>query len=121
MPTFKDLLWPALEAIRELGGSATIQEVESKTAELMHLPEAQQSLLHKGGPYTEVNYRLAWARTYLKGVGALANSSRGVWTITELGQQMTEADVASVASNYRANEEGCDHRWKTRATQPGCV
>ena len=32
-----------------------------------------------------VNYYLAWARTYLKRGNALANSSRGVWSLTEIG------------------------------------
>jgi restriction system protein len=37
------------------------------------------------GPQTEIEYRLAWARTYLKGMGLLTNSKRGVWTLTEDG------------------------------------
>jgi restriction system protein len=102
LPTWKDLLWPTLEAIKELGGSGTIQEIEAKVAPLLQLTEDRQAVLHKDGPDTEVNYRLAWARTYLKGVGALTNSSRGVWAITDLGHQMTEADMAGVEAKYRA-------------------
>ena len=120
LPTWKDLLWPTLEAIRELGGSGTIQEIESKAAQLLGLPEDQQALLHKNGPNTEVNYRLAWARSYLKGVGALTNSSRGVWAITDLGQQMTEADAAGVEAKYRAlkKETGAQRR-PVQASQSG--
>lgn len=102
LPTWKDLLWPTLEAIKDLGGSGTIQEIESKVAPLLQLTEERQSVLHKDGPDTEVNYRLAWARTYLKGVGALTNSSRGVWAITNLGRQMTKAEMAGVEAKYRA-------------------
>jgi restriction system protein len=43
------------------------------------------SVLH--GPetsnQTEVQYRLAWARTYLKKYGAITNSSRGVWSLSK--------------------------------------
>jgi restriction system protein len=37
-------------------------------------------------PRTEIAYRLAWCRTYLKYVAALDNSSRGVWSVTEEGR-----------------------------------
>jgi len=47
--------------------------------------EAQQAVLHNEGPETEIAYRLAWARTYLKGMGLLTNSSRGVWALTDEG------------------------------------
>ena len=40
--------------------------------------DAQQAVLHNNGPETEIGYRLAWARTYLKGMGLLTNSARGV-------------------------------------------
>ena len=47
--------------------------------------DAQQAVLHNDGPETEIGYRLAWARTYLKGMGLLTNSSRGVWALTDDG------------------------------------
>jgi restriction system protein len=45
-------------------------------------------VLHHDGPGTEIGYRLAWARTYLKGMGLLTNSSRGVWALTEEGTSL---------------------------------
>jgi restriction system protein len=38
------------------------------------------------GSRTEVEYRLAWARTHCKLLGLVTNSERGVWTLTELGR-----------------------------------
>ena len=63
---------------------------------------AQQSVLHGDGPGTEIEYRLAWARSYLKGMGALNNSARGVWTVTEAGRHMDEAAVRQRHIEYRA-------------------
>jgi restriction system protein len=40
--------------------------------------EDQQAVLHKDGPSTEIEYRLAWARTYLKGMGLADNSQRSL-------------------------------------------
>ena len=31
---------------------------------------------------TELEYQLAWARTYLKNYGVIVNSARSVWSIT---------------------------------------
>jgi restriction system protein len=77
------LLWPALRAVREIGDSGTIEEIVEKV--------------------TEIEYRLAWARTYLKGMGALINSPRGVWSTTELGRTMTEDQVARRHADYVAD------------------
>ena len=47
-------------------------------------------------------YRLAWARTYLKSVGAVTNTSRGVWAITEHGRALSEADMTAIPAQVRA-------------------
>ncbi len=76
MPPYHELLLPALRAVSELGGSASISEITETVIFREGLSEAQQSVLHHDGPGTEIGYRLAWARTYLKGMGLLTNSSR---------------------------------------------
>jgi restriction system protein len=101
IPRWKSLLWPTLEAVKALGGSGSIQEIETKVAELIGATEAQQAVPHGEGRYTEINYRLAWCRTYLKGVGLLTSAGRGVWAITEQGRQATPADMDKVEGYYR--------------------
>jgi len=82
---FHQMLIPTLEALKLLGGSANIEELDSKTIEILQLPEAMQDVLHKeGGTKTAIEYRLAWARTYLKKYGLIDNSSRGVWSFSGL-------------------------------------
>lgn len=66
-----------LETIKELGGSATISEITESVAKRLGLSEEQQAI-PRGQGRTELEYRLAWARTKLKLVGALHNSSTGV-------------------------------------------
>ncbi len=36
---------------------------------------------------TEIEYRAAWARTYLRKAGLLENSERGIWALTPQGSQ----------------------------------
>jgi restriction system protein len=102
IPSYKDLLWPTLRAVRAMGDSGTIEEIVEKVIELEGFTEEQQSVQHGDGPRSELEYRLAWARTYLKGMGALINSTRGVWSTTELGRKMTEDDVVRRHAEYKA-------------------
>jgi len=81
---YHQMMIPTLKALQTLGGSANIDELNSRAIDIMHLPEKMCDILHKeDGTKTEVQYRLAWARTYLKKYGLITNSSRGVWSFTE--------------------------------------
>lgn len=100
VPSYRDLLWPTLQAVREIGDSGTIEEIVEKVTQIEDFPDAVQAVPHGDGPRTELEYRLAWARTYLKGMGALENSERGVWNTTEAGRSMTREDVVERHSAY---------------------
>lgn len=101
VPNIPALLWPTLRGIRDIGGSGTIDEINDRVVELESFDEAQQAVLHLDGPRTEIEYRLAWARTYLKGMGALVNSERGIWSVTETGREVAEADVPRLLRDYQ--------------------
>jgi restriction system protein len=102
IPSYNDLLWPTLRAVREIGDSGTIEEIVEKVIELESFSEEQQKVPHGDGPRSEIEYRLAWARTYLKGMGALDNSKRGVWNTTERGREMSLEDIAAGHATYVA-------------------
>jgi restriction system protein len=96
-------MWPCLQATRELGGSATGREMNERAMELAGLSEAQQAIPHgTESRMSEVEYRLNWARTYLKGIGALVNSSRGVWSLTDHGRALTEAAMQAETRTWKA-------------------
>lgn len=100
-PPFSQVIWSTLQALRELGGSGANREIAQKALEVGGYTDEQRAVLHRGvGPESEIGYRVAWARTYLKGVGALENSRRGVWSLTERGRAITEEDVALVPAEY---------------------
>ncbi|MFQ5674753.1 MAG: winged helix-turn-helix domain-containing protein [bacterium] len=81
VPTYDTLMNPIIQALKSLGGSGTIDEIDNKATEIASLSKAQLEVLHdeKGGQ-TEVAYRLAWARTYLKKFGILENITTGTFT-----------------------------------------
>ncbi len=93
VPDYSQLLWPTIEALRALGGSGSIDEIVEKVLQHEDFAEEQQQVLHGDGPQTEIEYRLAWARTYLKYMGLVINSRRGVWTLTEEGRSVSKEDI----------------------------
>jgi len=116
IPSYYDLLWPTLRAVREIGDSGTIEEIVEKVIELEGYSEEQQAVPHGDGPKSEIEYRLAWARTHLKGIGALNNSKRGVWSTTELGREMTAGDVVRLHAAYSAQRR--ETRKLKKAAEP---
>jgi restriction system protein len=91
VPNFDDLFNPLLQAIRELGGSASIQEQIDKVVTILNLSEKDVNEQHRGNR-TKLDYRLAWARNYLKRYGLLDNSARGIWVLTQKGFQSQIVD-----------------------------
>ena len=84
VPSHDQLFNPTLKAIRALGGSASIAEIAQRVINDLTLPDGLAQFPHGRGRQTELEYRLAWARTYLKQYGLL-DSTRGVWSLTPQG------------------------------------
>lgn len=109
VPTYDRMMNPLLKALKNLGGSGTIEEIEDEVAEIMHLSDEQLEVLHnpERGGQTEFGYRLAWTRSYLKKYGTIENSSRGVWALTQIGRQKDRVDPEEVKryvrEEYRRN------------------
>jgi restriction system protein len=72
--------------------------------ELEGFTEEQQAVPHGDGPQSQIEYRLAWARSYLKGMGLVDNSARGVWTLTEKGRDpsLDEQTALRLHAEYTA-------------------
>jgi restriction system protein len=108
IPKYDELLNPLFQAIRGLGGSASNEEMYAKVVASLGLSDEALSQLHdpgKGGSQTEVAYRLAWARTYLKKFGVLENSTHGVWSLTQKAQFVDVVDPIEVVKVVRAQSK----------------
>ncbi len=92
---YDDLFNPTLVALRNLGGSGAVSEIEEQVTSILGLTEEAINEIHREST-TKLTYRLAWARNYLKRFGLLENSSRGVWALTETGQNTKEVDQEKV-------------------------
>jgi restriction system protein len=106
LPTYETMMNPTLQALKELGGSATIKELYGKVVEIMGIPDEHLEVVHKeGGSQTEIEYRLAWTRSYLKKYGLLENSSRGVWALTAKGRQTAKVNPKDVSKYWRESKK----------------
>lgn len=82
LPQFTDLFTPVVQALVDLGGSGNIEEINERVYELTKLPEEVLNIPHGKDGRTEIEYKLAWARSVLKKYGLLENSARSVWALT---------------------------------------
>ncbi|HOY70923.1 MAG TPA: restriction endonuclease [Methylotenera sp.] len=104
LPSFDDLMRPLIDALNALGGSGSVEEIYSKVVELTGFSDETLAQLHdaeKSG-LTEVGYRLAWARTYLKKYGFLENSSRGIWALTDKARASKSFNQKEIVNFVRA-------------------
>ena len=101
VPQYHELFNPTLAAIRTLGGSASNAEIANRVIEDMRLPDDITQLPHGRGNLTELEYRLSWARTYLKQFGVIDNSERGVWSFTESGTHAGHVEPSDVVEYVR--------------------
>lgn len=109
IPTYVDLLLPNLRALDRLGGSGTKDELNDMTISIAGItdeqlgvefpPDAQQT-------GSKIVHRLAFACSYLKAIGAVNNSVRGVWTLEPEAKtylSMTDEDAAKALRSADAS------------------
>ena len=118
LPSLPGMMLAIVEALKELGGSATNQELDEKVVEMEGVTELEQSYtMASNENQTRVAYYLAWSRTYLKRGEALVNSSRGVWALTEAGADVTELHQTKAIYDKVTEEERERARAKRRAAK----
>ncbi|RRD92867.1 restriction endonuclease [Clostridiales bacterium COT073_COT-073] len=101
VPTYNNMMNELFQAMKDLGGSGTIREIDEKTVEILKLSDEILEVMHGNTSKTEVEYRLAWTRTYLKKVGILENSERGVWSLTTKGRELHHINPDEIVKMVR--------------------
>ncbi len=103
MPKYHELMNPLLQALHDLGGSGSIEEISKQVSKSLGLPDEVLSIPHnpERSSQTEIEYNLAWARTYLKKYGLLDNSERGVWIIVPDKHHIKRIDPEQVVKTVR--------------------
>lgn len=81
-PTRAVLIECTYKSLVACNGSATNDEILDSVIELLKLTDEIINIMHADNMQTKLQYELRWARTYLKKYGAIQNSKKGVWTIS---------------------------------------
>lgn len=115
---YDDLFNPTLKALKDLGDSGSVTEIEEQVIDILNLTEDAINEIHREST-TKLTYRLAWARNYLKRYELIENSSRGVWALTEYGQKTDEVDKEKVKKAVvKKDKEQRLHKQKTEKGEP---
>lgn len=103
-PDLPQLMLATVQALKTLGGSASIDELDETVIEREGVTEDEQAFTMPNDTRPKLKYYLAWSRTYLKRGGALQNSVRSVWTLTDDGAKIITREQ-TVAIHAKVNAE----------------
>lgn len=106
-PSYQFFIKPTIDALYQLGGSGANSEIYKKVIKNTNLSEDVIDEMHSF-TMTEVEYKLMWARTYLKNYGAVENSKQGVWVLTAKGAalaKLADLDVKEIV-RFTNNKNG---------------
>jgi restriction system protein len=115
IPTYRDLMYPTLIAIRDLGGSAAVAEVDETAIGVAGITDEQLAVEYPpeaSSTGSKVVHRLHWARTYLKAIGAIDNSERGVWSLTGMGLGYLDMTPDEADRELRAADNAVRAEWR---------
>jgi len=103
-PKFLQYYIPIIEALRKLGGSATLSETVDKVVEDLNISENEQKEVLKSGEQ-RVKNQIAWARLYLVKNGYIDSSKRGIWSLTKKGldTDVNKIDVLNEFKNIQSS------------------
>lgn len=84
IPQFNELLVPIIKALKALGGQGSSKEINEKLIEILDISPELANIPHNDrSAQTELAYRAAWSRTYLKKAGYINNPTRNYWELTK--------------------------------------
>lgn len=102
IPAYTELILPTVRAVATLGRSAKAREITSQVLEGLAQSEEMLAVSFPNRPEESVlTSRLQWARSYAKLIGALESPSRGVFLITDLGQELLTLPEAEAQERVR--------------------
>lgn len=120
LPTVDELIVPTLMALKELGGSGTIKEINENVYKIARIAAETLQIPHdENGLQSEVDYRLAWSRTYLKKYGLVENLSRGVWALTNSDIDFHKIDSDEIVKKAKAQHRAISPKGREKSEKIG--
>lgn len=109
VPRYSRLITPTFNALRSLGGSGSNVEILNQIISDLGIPDEVVDIGHQGNAnMSELQYQLAWARTYMKNYGIIENSARSIWTIKPDFASVDNLDDKKIIASVV--KQGAEHR-----------
>lgn len=105
IPKRQEFLWPMLSVIKNLG-SGSIDKIDQETKKAIGISDDEEKEYKNLGK--DIGYEFRWTRTSLKGIGAIENPKRKIWSITEHGKNISESDLKNELTLWRNSQKGND-------------
>jgi restriction system protein len=96
-----DFYLPTLQVLRDLGGSASIEEIEEKLIGRFGFTSEDLDQTYEVSGDNIVTDKMSWARSYLKFPNFVSNDSKGVWVLTEAGRAAADLPFEVVQKAIR--------------------
>lgn len=113
-----DFYIPTLEVLRDLGGSASIEEIEERLIERFGFTQEDLDATYDVSGDNIITDKMAWARSYLKFPGFVTNHTKGVWVLTEAGRKAIDEPLEIIRKAIRdAKAERRAEQLKAKAAQ----
>ena len=80
LPKYLELIKPLIKVLTEAGKPLSNSEIEAAIIKELGIPISLSSRVHSGSR-TELQYRLAWARTKAKSSGDIFSPKRETWSV----------------------------------------
>jgi restriction system protein len=80
LPKSDQLEMAVVESIRSMGGKATNSDILKWTVKILAISDSQLGIMRSGNR-SEVEYRLAWARTRASKKGLIYRSGPSEWSL----------------------------------------
>lgn len=96
-----DFYLPTLHVLRDMGGSASVEEIEEKLIERFGFTQPQLDVIYETSGDNVIHDKMSWARSYLKFPNFVSNETRGVWVLTEAGRAAADQPLEVVRKTIR--------------------
>ena len=113
-------MYPTLRTVKALGGSATGREITERLIEAEGFSDEQLALTYDTRDKPVLIDRMDWARSYSKLAGALDSPRRGLFLLSELGQELLDEDAKTARQRLREldREVRATRQRKTQTVRP---
>ena len=103
LPTYSELMYPTVRAVKALGGSASSREITDRVIEAEGFTDDVLALVYDNRDREEsvLIDRLNWARSYCKLSGVLDSPRRGLFLLSALGQELLDLDEDTARERLR--------------------